>query len=157
MKIKFKKINENAKIPMKGSNEAGAFDVYASEIIKESDGYYIVSLGFSTEIPNGYRIMASGRSGLTKTNWYIPNTSAIIDSDYRGCWQIRFRGVPISCTTEVKNFLTKTKFIYEKFPFEIGDRVAQIYLEKIIDMEFEEVLNLENSQRGEGGFGSTGK
>ncbi len=154
MKIKFKKLNENAQFPTRGTKYAGAWDVYVSEIIKESDGYYIASLGFSTEIPEGYRVMASGRSGLTKTNWYIPNAAGIIDSDYRGCWQIRFRGVPVGGWM---TFGDDIELIYDKFPFEVGDRVAQIYLEKVLDMEFEDVDELVESNRGEGGWGSTGK
>ncbi len=159
-KIKFKKLEENAKLPIKGTDDAGAWDVYAASIEKKEDGYYIVSLGFATEIPKGYRVMASGRSSLTKTNWYIPNSPAIIDSDYRGCWQVRFRGVPTGIKEEYIQLGLNSKRIsltYDEFPFEVGDRVAQIYLERVLDIEFEEVLNLEESNRDSAGFGSTGR
>lgn len=158
MKIKFKKLNENAKLPTQGSEQAGAWDVYASEIIKESDNYYIVSLGFATEIPKGYRVTASGRSSLTKTNWYIPNADPIIDSDFRGCWQVRFRAIPIAGYSNENEWIdSDVNLIYDDFPFEVGDRVAQIKLEEVLPIEFEEVDELEESVRGEGAWGSTGK
>lgn len=163
IKIKFKKLNENAQLPTKGSEYAGAFDVYAAEITKESDQYCIVKLGFATEIPHGYAMKVSPRSSLTKENWYIPNTPCLIDSDYRGEWQIRFRGVPIGVKSigakNIKNgkYGVDLELVYSEFPFQIGDRVGQIYLEKVIPIEFREVKELDDTTRGSGGFGSTGK
>jgi dUTP pyrophosphatase len=158
MIIKFKKLNDNAKLPTKGSEQAGALDVYASEIIKELDGYYIVNLGFATEIPEGYRMRISGRSGLTKTNWYIANTPGIIDADYRGMWQVRFRGVPTGIARGINDFgFEHLKLVYDEFPFQIGDRVAQIYLEGVSPLEFELTDELEDTKRGVGGYGSTGR
>lgn len=154
-KIKWKQLHENAKEPTRGTEYAGAWDVYAAEITKESDGYYIVHLGLSTEIPNGYRMMASGRSGLTKTNWYIPNAPCIIDSDYRGGWQVRFRGVPTGIGTN--DGYPVFWLEYDEFPFEVGDRVAQIYLEQVLPIVWEKVEELDETTRGDGGFGSTGK
>lgn len=157
IKVKFKKLNENAQLPTRGSEQAGAWDVYASEITKESDGYYIVSLGFATEIPEGFALRASPRSGLTKTNWYIANSPCLIDSDYRGDWQVRFRGVPTGIAIVDIHGFNAYQLTYDEFPFQVGDRVAQIYLEEVLPVEFIEVKELDETTRGAGGFGSTGK
>jgi len=149
--IKFKKLRENAKLPTKGTEYAGAYDVYASEIIQESSNYYRVKLGFATEIPNGYRVTISPRSGFTKENWYVPNSPCIVDSDYRGEWEVRFRAIPIKALDIIG------VLVYDKFPYQVGDRIAQIKLEEILEMEFEEVDNLEDTERAGGAWGSTGK
>jgi dUTP pyrophosphatase len=68
------------------------------------------------------------------------NSIGIIDSDYRGEWMCIF--------TPIHN--------YTQFPYSVGDRIAQIYFEPVHQVEFEEVHDLSSSERGEGGFGSTG-
>jgi dUTP pyrophosphatase len=68
------------------------------------------------------------------------NSIGIIDSDYRGEWMCIF--------TPIGN--------YSQFPYSVGERVAQIYFEKVEDVEFVDANELESSERGTGGFGSTG-
>lgn len=140
LKVKFKKLTDNVKLPVKGSLHAACFDVYADRIIHESSGKVTVKLGFATEIPEGYKGVIVPRSNLTKHHWVMNNSIGIIDSDYRGEWMVIFGPTSL-------NF---------GFPYEIGDRVAQIYFDKIVDVEFEEVGELNESDRGIGGFGSTG-
>jgi dUTP pyrophosphatase len=141
MKVKFKKLKENAKLPTKGSVEAGAYDVYATSIEYIGRDTFSYGLGFAVEIPNGYRLMIVPRSSFTKTNYLMQNTPAIIDSDFRAEISLRFRS------------LSETKVP----PYGIGERIAQCYLEKVIDIEFEETSTLTDSERGSGGYGSTGK
>jgi dUTP pyrophosphatase len=141
MKVKFKKLKENAKLPTKGSVEAGAYDVYATSIEYIGRDTFSYGLGFAVEIPNGYRLMIVPRSSFTKTNYLMQNTPAIIDSDFRAEISLRFRS------------LSATKVP----PYGIGERIAQCYLEKVIDIEFEETSTLTDSERGSGGYGSTGK
>lgn len=80
LKVKFKKINSNVKLPVKGSLHAACYDVYAHSITFDSYGNAVVGFGFKTEIPNGYKGVIVPRSGFTKTNWLMNNNLGIIDS-----------------------------------------------------------------------------
>lgn len=143
LKVKFKKIASNVKLPVKGSSHAACYDVFAHSITFDNNGNAVIGFGFKTEIPNGYKGIIVPRSGLTKTNWLMNNSPAQIDSDYRGEWMMKLKPFdkPIS-----ESFL----------PFGVGDRCAQIYFEQVLDVQFEEVDELSNTDRAEGGFGSTG-
>jgi dUTP pyrophosphatase len=143
LKINFKSLNEHAKLPTKGSLDAACFDVYAASVKVERPNKMIVGLGFSTEIPKGYKGIVVPRSSISKTNWVLANSIGIIDADYRGEWMVVFK-----CLGEM---------VYEPLPFGVGDRCAQIYFEKIVDAEFVQVEELSDTERGSGGFGSTGK
>jgi dUTP pyrophosphatase len=142
LRINFKKLNEQAKLPTKGSLHAACFDVYAASVKVERPNKMIVGLGFSTEIPKGYKGIIVPRSGISKHNWVLANSIGVIDADYRGEWMAVFR-----CLGDM---------IDTPLPFGVGDRCAQIYFEKILDVTFIETEELSNTERGEGGFGSTG-
>lgn len=142
IKIKFKKLYPNSKLPVKGSEEAACYDVYAHSVVVESSQLITYKLGFSTEIPRGYKAILIARSNLSKTPWVVANSIGIIDSDYRGEWMIKMRSVSGN--------------LYEPIPYSEGDRVGQMYLQKILEFEIEETDELQESKRGEGGFGSTG-
>ena len=144
MKIKIKKLHLKAKTPLKGTKEAACADVYATEVDDDFNGKCTVKLGFSTHIPKGYKGIIVPRSSFTQKSWIMQNSPAQIDSDYRGEWMIKFEAIP----DEDDMFI--------QFPYKIGDRVAQIFFEKIVDYEFEEIEDLVISERGSGGFGSTG-
>ena len=138
LKIKLQKVTEDARMPIKGSEHAAAYDVYAHSITSEN-GKVKVGLGFKTEIPKGYKGIIVPRSNLTKFNWVLNNSYGVIDSDYRGEWMAIFTTVGDT-----------------EFPYHVGDRVAQIYFEEVLPISFDVVPELEQSERGEGGFGSTG-
>jgi len=138
LKIKLQKVTEDARMPIKGSEHAAAYDVYAHSIT-ETGGKVKVGLGFKTEIPKGYKGIIVPRSNLTKFNWVLNNSYGVIDSDYRGEWMAIFTGLS-----------------EELFPYSVGDRVAQIYFEEVLSVSFDVVPELEQSERGDGGFGSTG-
>lgn len=142
LKVKFKKIHASAKLPVKGSLHAACYDVYADSITFDGDKVK-VGLGFKTEIPVGYKGIIVPRSNLTKYSWVLNNSFGVIDADYRGEWMSIFTPIQIGS-------------IVPDFPYGVGDRVAQIYFEKVLDIDFEEVTELSDTQRGEGGFGSTG-
>jgi dUTP pyrophosphatase len=142
LRINFKKLNEQAKLPIKGSLDAACFDVYAANIKIERPNKMIVGLGFSTQIPKGYKGILVPRSSISKHNWILANSIGIIDADYRGEWMAIFR-----CLGDM---------IDHPLPFGVGERCAQIYFEKILDVEFIETEELSNTERSEGGFGSTG-
>ena len=143
LKIKFKKKDESSKLPYKGSLNAACYDVYAHSIKLERPDKIIVGLGFSTDIPPGFKGVLVPRSSIAKTNWFLANSMGIIDADYRGEWMMVLK--------------TSNGVMYDALPFAIGERCGQIYFEKVNDVEFEEVDELTDTIRGEGGFGSTGK
>lgn len=143
LKIKFKKLYADSKLPFKGSLHAACYDVYAQSMTFENPNKITVGLGFATEIPEGYKGIVVPRSSLSKTNWVLGNSMGVIDADYRGEWKAVFR-----CIGEPRE---------TPLPFAVGDRCAQIYFEKIQEWEMEEVDELSETVRGEGGFGSTGK
>lgn len=151
MKLKFKRLHMNAEIPKQGTEFSGGWDVTSTNIEKEAEDFVVCKLGFALEIPNGYKLTLVPRSSLTKTKWILQNTPGLGDSDYRGEYQYRFRALPL-CGTLINN-----SFEYPEFPYKEGERIGQIYLEEVIPLEFEEVDELSDTSRGEGGFGSTNK
>ena len=163
MQVKFKKLHPDAKIPERGSALAGGWDVTCAEIIQESPDVVICKLGFALQPDKRFKITLVPRSSLTKTKWILQNMPGLGDPDYTGEYQYRFRALPQDFVVYIENTshfgepLMKTKFIYPEFPYKVGDRIGQIYLEEIIPIDFIEVEELSETDRGSGGFGSTGK
>lgn len=144
IKIKIKKLYLDSVLPFKGSKDAVCYDVVVREIIV-NDNLATIKLGFATEIPKGYKGIIVPRSSFTQKGWIMQNSPAQIDSDYRGEWVIKFEAIP--CWSET----------YPVFPYEVGNRCAQIFFEKLENIYWEEVETLDSTLRNEGGFGSTGK
>lgn len=140
LKVKIKELYADVKLPIKGSLHAACYDVYAHSITAMEDGKIKVGLGFATEIPIGWKGIIVPRSNLTKYRLVMNNSIGVIDSDYRGEWMVIFTTIDYRCT----------------FPYEIGDRVAQIYFDRVEEVELSKVAEIASSDRGEGGFGSTG-
>lgn len=161
MKVKIKKFNPKATIPKQATEFAGGWDVTTTEIIKESDDLVTCMLGFGLELPEGYKLTLVPRSSLTKTKWVLQNSPGLGDMDFFGQYRFKFRAFPEDVkqvdfgTYGVPNFESKLK--YPEFPYKVGDRIGQVYLEEVISMEFEEVDELGTSNRSSEGFGSTGK
>ncbi len=144
LKIQFKRLFDTTRLPIKGSPHAACYDAYANSITFEKNNTVVIGLGFATAISVGYKGVIVPRSGFTKTQWVMNNNVGVIDSDYRGEWMLKIK--PLNKTLEEN-----------PLPFAIGDRCCQIYFERVLDVEFEEVNTLDETVRGEGGFGSTGK
>jgi dUTP pyrophosphatase len=143
IQVKFKKVSDDVKMPIKGSKYAACFDVYAHDITSNANNKIVVGLGFKTEIPVGYKGIIVPRSNLTKFDWVLNNSFGVIDADYRGEWKAVFTSL-------------KGTVMDNQFPYGVGERVAQIYFEPVIPVDLTQVHELEESERGEGGFGSTG-
>jgi dUTP pyrophosphatase len=150
--LELKKLHENATLPERATELAGGWDVTAVEIEKVSDNFVICHLGFALAMPEGYKLTLVPRSSLTKTNWVLTNSPGLGDCDYRGEFQLRFRGIPTGIDDLNRLY---HKLTYDKFPFEVNERVGQVYLEEVIPMEFKVVEELSETKRGDGGFGST--
>lgn len=132
-------LNENARVPKRGSMYAAGYDISASEnVIIEPRGRKVVLTGISCEIPAGHYVRVAPRSGLA-AKCGIDVGAGVIDADYRG--EI---GVVLFNHSDVA------------FDVKIGDRIAQIIIEVIATPEITVVGRLGVSERGTGGFGSTG-
>lgn len=143
MEIKIKKLDDMAVIPSYAKPGDACCDVTAIgyEYNFEKD-LHVYHTGLSFEIPEGYDLKIYPRSSNTKTESYLPNSIGVLDSGYRGellvCYKNRDKG-----DTSI--------------PYEVGDRVAQIQVTPHPIMEFIIVDELSKTERGEGGFGHTGK
>lgn len=140
-------------LPQKMTEGAACYDVFAREIIKQSDDCYHVMLGFACTPPKGYMLVLVPRSSITKTQWVMQNSPGIGDEDFHLEYQMRFRAFPNRL--EVSEHYETQDLIYPDFPYKVGDRVGQIFLQKVENMEFEIVDKIEQSTDRIGGFGST--
>ena len=136
MKVKVRRLHPRAVIPSFATGGAAAFDLVA---VKREGQLYDTGLAF--EIPQGYAMFVYSRSGMGfKDNTRLANCVGVIDSDYRG---------------EIKVKLTRDDG--REVDAQVGDRIAQAVIMRLPKVELLEVEELSNAQRGEGGFGSTGK
>lgn len=143
-KIRLKKLHDNAKIPVYGSKEAAGADLYAcmAEPVSIGPGETkMIHTGIAVEIPDGCVGLVYARSGLATKKGVAPaNKVGVIDSDYRG-------EILVGLFNHSK----------EAFIVEPEERVAQMVITPYIRAEYEEVQSLMETQRGQGGFGSTGR
>lgn len=150
MQVKIKLL-EGGKMPTKGTPYAAAYDCYASQTVEVGYTPVLIGLGFAIELPEGYHaeIVPRSSTGL-KTNLRQPNCVGIIDSDYRG---------EVKVIYELKPLLGVNRdafYPYKGFTVLKGDRIAQMLVKKNEDVELVEVDELSETERGSGGFGSTG-
>lgn len=145
--IKVKRINENFNdipLPKYETDGSAGLDIRAAvenDVIINSGKIGFISTNLSVEIPEGYEIQVRPRSGLAvKHGIGILNSPGTIDSDYRG---------------EIKIILFN--FGENNFTVKRGDRIAQLIISKVYKADFVETENLNQSSRGSGGFGHTGK
>ncbi len=140
MNIQIKKLSDQAKIPTQGSKYAAGYDLYAAEeVLVNTMGRKLVKTNISISIPEGYYGRIAPRSGLAYKNG-IDVLAGVIDSDYRG---------------DIGVILFNSDHNVD-FQVNVGDRIAQIIIEKCHSVNWDTVENLEASVRSEKGFGSSG-
>jgi len=144
MKVKIKKVHPDAVIPSYAKSGDAGLDLVATTIISETLGSITYGLGIALEIPEGFVGLVFPRSSIRKTNLQLSNSVGVIDSGYRGELQATFNKIQGIDNVERENY-------------KIGDRVCQIMIIPHPTIELNEVNELSNTERGEGGFGSTGK
>lgn len=166
--VKFKRLHPDAKIPQYATEMAAGFDLVAVEDVIIAPGETAkVPLGFAVQIPAGYEIQIRPRSGVSaKTKLRVANSPGTIDADYRGevavlidniapVWDaaagyaLDIEGKPTH--SPVRGFLPEGTYIIRK-----GDRIAQGVLAAVSRASFEDVAEVDDTERGNGGFGSTG-
>lgn len=142
--IRVKKMSSTAKLPTRGSAAAAGYDLYADiqedvEIAPHTTA--MISTGLSMEIPEGYFGAVFARSGLAAKEGLRPaNCVGVCDSDYRGPYMVAMHN-----DTDVPRTVTP------------AERIAQLVVMPYLPVLFEEADELDETVRGEGGFGSTGK
>lgn len=147
MNLKFKRIKSSFRdipLPKYETEGSAGMDIRAAvenDVVIAPKGFALIPTNLSVEIPVGYEIQVRPRSGLAaKYGIGVLNSPGTIDSDFRG---------------EIKIIL----FNFSDYIFRVSnsDRIAQLIVSKVYRMEIEETDNLSETERGEGGFGSTGK
>jgi dUTP pyrophosphatase len=142
MQVKIKKLHVDAVIPAYSKPGDAGMDLTAVSATQDQYGNVVYGTGLAVEIPAGYVGLIFPRSSNSKTDLYLTNHVGVVDSGYRG--EIMFKFRPI-------NGLLNAKV------FQVGDRVGQLIILPYPSIEFDEADELSDSDRGDGGFGSTGK
>lgn len=139
--MRIQPLHSNFIMPTKGTDKAGAFDIYMPEAGSIHGIKQMISLGFAAAIPDGHVALVLPRSGTgAKFSVELNNTCGVIDSDYRGEWFAALK--------------TKDNSTYS---WNAGDRVLQFLVVPVADIELELADSLDETGRGTGGFGSSGK
>ena len=141
VKLKFLDNNTRKQIPLYATEGSAGMDLYAcGNYVILSGETRVIKTGISIELPVGFELQIRSRSGLaSKQNLFVLNAPGTIDSDYRGEVCVIMHNIG-------------------KFPYRIndGDRVAQGVIAKYEKVEFDVVESISDTERGSGGFGSTG-
>ncbi len=144
MNIKVKKLKPDATVPTMGSKFAAGADLYSAEdadVIIEPGETKFIDTGLAMEIPEGYVGLVYARSGLACKRGLAPaNKVGVVDSDYRG-------EIKVALHNHGKEAQTVEK----------GERIAQMVIAPYLSVNYEEADELSETERGEGGFGSTGR
>ena len=143
MKVRIKKLNELAVIPTYAKDGDAGMDLVATSIISTTSTQITYGIGLALEIPKGFVGLIFPRSSVRKTRLMLSNCVGVIDSGYRGELQATFNKINQDSVSEND--------------YKVGDRIAQIMIIPHPSIEFEEADALSDTERGEGGFGSTGK
>jgi len=140
MKLKVKKMSDTAILPTAGSKEAAGLDLYADKVEEFSDHFKIYT-GISVQPDAGHFSFLLARSSLHKKGLMLFNSVGLIDRDYSG---------------EVIGLLYKTNSYKEENKPAIGERLFQLVVQKQPEVTIEVVNSLDDTDRGGGGFGSSG-
>ena len=144
MKVRIKKLSTEAVIPTYAKVGDAGMDMVATKIINETLDSITYGTDIAMEIPEGFVGLVFPRSSIRKTHLHLSNSVGVIDSGYRGEIQATFKKVQGISNNALDNY-------------KVGDRIMQIMIIPHPPIQFEEVEELNNTERGEGGFGSTGK
>ena len=141
MKLNVLKMHEDVKLPTYATDGSGCFDIYGYKTVDAGDQTETYSTGLKFEVPEGYVMLVFSRSGHGfNKDIRLANCVGVIDSDYRGELKVK-----LTCDNAEMNYVDVRQ----------GERIAQAMIIPIPKVEFNEVKELSNTERGEGGFGST--
>lgn len=166
--IKFKKLCKKAVVPAIATPGSVGMDLVATSRV-ETDKYIEYGLGFATEMPNNVFALVTPNSRISKYDLSLRNAPAVIDSDFVGEWRLRFG--KIHTPTKFTVILNKVRNWFgikdvdatvmcsgqDYKIFQVGDVVGQAIFLRYDNVNIEEVTELSDTVRGDGGFGSTEK
>lgn len=167
--VKFKRLHPEAKIPQYATEMAAGFDLVAVEDVIIAPGETAkVPLGFAVQIPPGYEIQIRPRSGVSaKTKLRVANSPGTVDADFRGEVAVLIDNIH-EPDIEYADYVWYTiggrclvdvgyaPSVMRTYIIRKGDRIAQGVLAPVLRASFEEVAELDDTERGDGGFGSSG-
>jgi len=141
MNLKVKRLNLEAQLPSRATDGSGYYDIYSTEDkVIEAGKLSKISTGWIFEIPERFILDIRPRGGLSNSSILIANSPGTLDSDYRG-----------------ELFILLLNLSPNAYQVKIGDRIAQVNLQKVSPLSFTEVNIVSKTQRGEGALGSTGR
>jgi dUTP pyrophosphatase len=149
--LKVKKLAPEATLPAKAKADDAGYDLVAiDDGTLSDDGTFLqYRTGIAIELPKGYHTELFPRSSITKTDLILANSVGVVDNGYRGEVVARFKVVP-----RHHGFIGSGNF---PIAYKKGDKIAQLVIRQTFSLEVEEVTELSSTERGTGGFGSTGK
>lgn len=166
MKVNIKKLDEKAVIPQYAKPGDAGMDVIATSI-NVTDMYIEYGTGLAFEVPEGYVMLIFPRSSVSKYDLSLANAVGVLDSGYRGELKLRFKRNYRAELHSVENtidyhstnimYFTENTRLNATERYKVGDKIGQIMIIPYPQIEFNEVDELSDTQRGSGGFGSTGK
>jgi dUTP pyrophosphatase len=157
MQVKIKKLVENAVIPSYAKQGDAGLDLTATSKEYDSYGNTVYGTGLAFKIPEGYFGLLIPRSSNSKTDLRLTNSSGILDSGYIGEVMFKYRNDNFSSSSmSIKNDLINGDIGFSN-EYEVGDRIGQLIILPYPQIEFQEVDDLGETERGDGGFGSSGR
>ena len=136
-----KRLNEYVELATRGSKWSAGLDLYCPfDVVVPADTQKKIPLGIAVQIPDFHVGLLVPRSSMHKTPLRMANSVGVIDADYRGELSIAYENVSCSDYTIFR-----------------GDRIAQLIIVPVVMVDVEEVNSLSETERGDGGYGSTGK
>jgi dUTP pyrophosphatase len=166
MKVKVKKLHPNAVIPTYATNGSAGMDLTATRMEIDNDGNLVAHTDLAFEIPKGYVGLLFPRSSISKKDISLANSVGVLDSDYRGEVTFKFKSHfkfvnPLKFWWEVivrnKDVVSFLCYNQWRHVYGVGDRVGQIVIVQHPEIEFIESDDLSETERGAGGYGSTGR
>ena len=163
MKVRIKILSDGAVVPAKAHPTDAGFDLVATSYKFDEDGNFVYGTGLAFEIPEGYVGLIFPRSSISRGDLALTNSVGVIDSHYRGEVMLKFKS-----THRCYSLWSLVKLIFKKDArtksynsprgaYSIGERIGQIIIMPYPEIEFEEADELSDTDRGTGGYGSTGR
>lgn len=147
MIVNIKKLSSNATIPTYSNDGDACLDLTATDVYHDAYGNMVCEIGIAIEIPEGHVGLIFPRSSIVKKVLCVANSVGVIDSSYRGPLKVVFKPAPAFKMDNFSGDMAEMK---------VGERVAQLMILPLPYIILQEVDELSDTIRGEGGFGSTG-
>lgn len=155
MKVRFKKLNDAAVLPSYAHQTDAGLDMTATSREIDDEGNVVYGFGLAVEIPAGYVGLLFPRSSVAKKGMVLSNSVGCVDSGYRGEVKAKFKVTP-DCAY-IKDKMLWIAKRYSLDAYEVGDRVCQLIIIPYPKIEPEFAEELSSSDRGDGGYGSSGR